>query len=296
MKKLIYLFLAVLLVASAITGCKKDNDNGTIRLSMTDAPIDADGIEAVYINITDIQYHLSGDDFVSFDDFEGPVSFNLLDLTRGATELLGSLEMPPGTYTQLRFILDAPEMGSGPPTTPGCYIEFIDGTTQPLFVPSGGNTGFKGVGMFRVPSNGTVEVTADFDVRKSVLKAGITPHYILKPAIRLVVDDQAGKIVGSVTNIPEGRDIVIFSYEEGVYTLSEASDPETEESRFPNAISSDPVDDTGSYHLAFLAPKAYDLVVVALLDGEFDQVHGVVEGVVVESGKTTVQSIDIAEL
>ncbi len=296
MKRIIYSFLAVLMVISVITGCKKSSDTGTLRLSITDAPIDSDGVEAVYIKITDIQYHISGNNFVSFDDFEGPVSFNLLDLTRGATELLGDLEMPPGTYTQLRFIVDAPEFGSGPIANPGCYIEFVDGTTQTLFVPSGANTGYKGVGMFIVPSNGTVEVTADFDVRKSVVRAGISGHYILKPAIRLVVDQQSGKIMGSVTNIPDGKDIVIFAYEEGTYTASEANDPEAEMARFPNAVSSDPVDEAGAYHLAFLAPMTYDLIVVAIGEDESYQVLGMVEEVVVESKKTTIQSIDIAEL
>ncbi len=283
-------------MAFIFAGCEKDNNKGTLKLSITDAPIDSENVTGVFISITDIQYHVSGNNFASFSDFEGPKKFNLLDLTRGATELLGNLEMEPGTHTQLRFILDAPVYGTGNPMNPGCYIGFEDGTTQPLFVPSGFQTGFKGVGTFTVPVNGTVEVTADFDVRKSVVEAGVSGMYILKPTIRLVVDNQAGKIVGGVTNIPEGKGIIIFAYEEGAYTANEANEPPLETPRFPNAISSDMVDDAGNYHIDFLAPKTYDLILVALENGEFDQVLGTVEDVVVESKKTTSQSIDINNL
>ncbi|MFP4556519.1 MAG: DUF4382 domain-containing protein [Bacteroidales bacterium] len=296
MKRISILLSAIALVAIIFAGCEKDNDKGTLQLSITDAPMDTSEIAGVYITITDIQYHISGNNFSSFEDFEGPKEFNLLDLTRGATELLGNLEMDPGTYTQIRFILDAPEFGMGTPSSPGCYLEFKDGTTEQLFVPSGSQTGFKGVGAFTVPANGVVDVTADFDVRKSVVHSGTSGMFILKPTIRLVVNNQAGKIVGGVTNIPDGNDIVVYAYEEGVYSEEEASEPEVETPRFPNAVSSDIVDDSGNYHIDFLAPKTYDLVVVALQDSEFYQVLGIVEGVVVESRETTTQSIDVDNL
>lgn len=296
MKRISILLSAIALVALIFAGCEKENDKGTLQLSITDAPIDTSEIAGVYITITDIQYHLSGNNFSSFEDFEGPKEFNLLDLTRGATELLGNLEMDAGTYTQIRFILDASEYGMGTPSTPGCYVEFKDGTTEPLFVPSGSQSGFKGVGAFMVPANGVVDVTADFDVRKSVVHSGTSGMLILKPTIRLVVDNQAGKIVGGVTNIPEGKDIVVYAYEEGVYSEAEAADPEVETPRFPNAISSDMVDDSGNYHIDFLAPKTYDLIVASLVDGDFQQVLGTVEGVVVESRETTTHSIDIDNL
>jgi hypothetical protein len=298
MKKISLILVMLSLIVFSFVSCEKDSDKGTLKLSITDAPVDMDEVSAVYITITDIQYHLGGgeNDFESFTDFQGPKLFNILDLTRGATELLGNLEMEPGTYTQLRFILDAPEYGTGTPQNPGCYIEFNNGTSEPLFVPSGSQSGFKGVGAFKVPANGTVEVTADFDMRKSVVHTSTMGMYILKPTVRLIVDQQAGKIVGGVTNIPEGKDIVVYAYEEGTYTSAEADDPLVETPRFPNAISSDIVDEDGNYHIDFLAPKTYDLIVASMVNGDFEEVLGVVEGIVVESRKTTTQSIDISSL
>lgn len=296
MKRLRMIMAIFTLVAITFTACEKDNSKGSIKLSITDAPIDSDGITGVYITITDVQYQLNDKGFTSFENFEGPRVFNLLDLTRGVTELLGTLEMEAGTYSQLRFMLDAPTDGVGATANPGCFLEFEDGSTQSLFVPSGAQTGYKAVGEFTVPANGMVEVTADFDVRKSVVKAGASGKYILKPTIRLIVDNQAGKIVGNVTNIPEDAQIVVFAYETGTYNETEANEPAAEDPRFPNAVSSDMVDETGAYHIDFLAPMAYDLVVVANVDGVFSQVLGIVQDVVVESNQTTTGDIDLSTL
>lgn len=296
MKRLIFLMAIIVGLAFSFTGCEKDTSKGTLKLSITDSPIDSDGIIGVYITINEIQYHKSGNEWESFPEFEGPRLINLLDLTHGTTALLGNLEMTAGNYTQIRFILEAPEYGMGTPSNPGCYLEFVDGSIEPLFVPSGSESGFKGVGAFTVPLNGEVEVTADFDVRKSVVHAGASGMYILKPTIRLVVNEQAGKIVGSVINIPVDSQVVIYAYAEGTYSADEALEPAVETPRFPNAISSDVVGVSGSYHIDFLAPITYELVVVQTIGGEFSVVLGIVDGVVVESKTTTTVNIDIEAL
>ena len=157
---------------------------GTLKLYLSDAPLDAEDVTGVYITINEIQYHLDSQ-WITCEEFEGPKTYNLLELTDGNSALLGELTLPAGNYNQIRFILDIPEKGSYP-ANPGCYIEFADNSTEPLFVPSGGDTGYKAIGYFEVPVNGTVEVTADFDVRKAVVVAGSS--YILKPTIKLIVN------------------------------------------------------------------------------------------------------------
>jgi hypothetical protein len=166
-----------------------------------------------------------------------------------------------------------------------------------LFVPSGGKSGYKATGAFRVPSNGTVELTADFDVRKSVVKAGNSGRYILKPTIRLITNNEAGAIAGGVTNMPaDSSDVTIYAYEDDKYSDEEAAEPADEENRFPNAVTSDMVCDTNHYRLSYLAPMTYDLVVVNHKNGEFVEVLGIVQDVAVESRKTTSQPIDISDL
>jgi len=298
MKKLISLFVLVLFVSFLFTACEEDDTTkGTLTISITDAPIDMSTVSAVYLTITEIQLNKSGNNWMTFEGYEGPQKFNILELTDGNSELMGSFTLDGGHYTQLRFFVDAPEQNVANPTNPGCYIEFTDGSTQPLFVPSGSNSGWKAVGGFDVPVNGEVSITVDFDARKSIMEQGANDFYILKPTIRTIVDNEAGKIVGGLTNIPEGVDIVIYAYEDGVFTEAEAEDPMNDTTaRFPNAITSDIADDSDSYHLAFLAEGTYDLVVTTSIEGEFQEVLGIVEDIVVESDETTNNPIDLSAL
>jgi hypothetical protein len=297
MKRFTAIFALIALISIPVllfTSCEKDDADhkGTMHLSITDAPIDNFNITGVFITVTEIHYNHNGN-WVVFEEFEGPQTYNLLDLTHGTSELLGSFELEAGTYTQIRFLLDAPTMGGGIPSNPGCYIEFEGGTTAPLFVPSGAQTGYKATGTFTVPANGDVYITADWDVRKSIVVAGITGNFLLKPTIRLVVEDQAGMITGTVVNIDANTDVVVYAYAAGEYDESEADDPEPETPRFPNAISSDMVHSNGNFTLAFMAQGSYDLVVTAVVDGEFSHVIGIVEGVEVTSQQTTNVTIDI---
>jgi hypothetical protein len=188
MKKLL-LSVAIILAMLAASGVSCGTSEqalgtGTLKLYLSDAPIDAENVTGVYITIIEIQYHLDGQ-WITCEQFVGNQTYNLLELTGGNITLLGEFTLPTGNYTQIRFMLDIPEMGSHK-ANPGCYIEFADNSTEPLFVPSGGETGYKAVGQFEVPINGTVEVTADFDVREAVVVAGSS--YILKPTIKLIVN------------------------------------------------------------------------------------------------------------
>jgi hypothetical protein len=281
MKRLSMILVMISLIA-IFAGCQKGNEKGNIKLFLTDAPIDTDGITGVYISVIDVQYQENGNSFESFEGFEGPQVINLLDFTRGVTHMLGAFEMEPGTYNQLRFMLQE-----------GSYLEFENGSRQPLVVPSGAQSGFKGKGTFTVPSHGMAEITADFDVRKSVVKAGASGKYILKPVIRLIDNNQAGKITGTVASRIPQTGIVVYAYEQDTFTYSEAGVPDSENTSFPNAVSSDKVDASGKYHIDFLSPMTYDLVVVVKVDGIYNRVLGIIENVLVEKGKTTVMDIEL---
>jgi hypothetical protein len=295
MKKFSIILPLMLLIAFIFSSCEKiESGKGTVKLSITDAPIDTDGIEGVYITISEVQYHLGGNNWQEFV-FEVPKTYNLLDLQRGNSEIMGSFELEAGTYTQIRFLLDAPVVNAGQNSNSGCYLKFEDGTIVNLFVPSGAQTGYKAVGTFDVPLNGSVELTADFDARKSVVKAGMSGSYLLKPTIRLIVNDQAGYIAGQVSNIPDGSEIVIYAYEAGKYVADEAVEP-AEGTRFPNAVTSDKSDENNQYHLAYLAPRLYDLVIVSTVEGEFQEVIGLLEGIEVKSKEKTEAPIDISAL
>jgi hypothetical protein len=183
MKKFLIVGVIVALLAALGASCASTQGTGTLKLYLTDAPLDAANVTGVYITITEIQYHLH-DQWVTAPGFTGPQTYNLLELTGGNSTLLGSLTLPSGNYTQIRFVLDIPELGSHP-SNPGCYIQFADTSTQPLFVPSGNETGYKAIGQFTVPVNGSVEVTADFNVEEAVVVTNSS--YLLKPTLTLII-------------------------------------------------------------------------------------------------------------
>ena len=173
----------------ALQSCTQEadvNGTGTLSLRVTDAPTDAANIAGVYITFDKVEYKHDGK-WQEFKAFQGPKTVNLLELTEGKTELLGDFRVGAGEYSDLRFHLDASANG-GSVTNPNTYIEFTDGSLQPLYVPSGTQSGYKSKGTFVVPVNGTVFVTADFDVRKSIVKslfvtrsfASATTHWYFK--------------------------------------------------------------------------------------------------------------------
>ncbi|MFP4364905.1 MAG: DUF4382 domain-containing protein [Spirochaetia bacterium] len=316
-KKLILSFITISIIFAFITfGCQNGlaETQGTISLSLTDAPIaDAADVEGVFITIDSISYNLN-DEWVEAADFEGPMEFNLLELTGGEVAPLADTPIAAGTVSQIRFMLSAPEEGTQSDGNPGCYILIDpDGTADgvddddvqhALFVPSGGQTGYKATGEFTVPANGTVEITADFDVRKSVVETG-NDSYILKPTIRLIVNNQAGNITGDFT--PDSADAydsyIIFAYEDGAYDSSEATAADTESAPFPNAVASgnavDSDDDSAldSYTVAFLAAGTYDLIVAGVAeDGSYTVVSETdYADVEVVSEEDTTQNIGLTQ-
>ena len=296
MKTKISILSALIVLFALFSGCEEDSgQTGTMSLSVTDAPVDNDNIEGVYITVNGLEYHSQDSGWKTFEEYEGPKKFNLLELTDGMDEMLGTFEMKAGQYNQLRFMLDIADRTGGTPSNPGCYL-MINGEKEPLFVPSGGQSGYKAVGAFQVPSNGTVELTADWDARKAVVEAGATGMYILRPTIRLVAKGEAGSISGGISNVPDdASNIIVYAYEDGDYESGEADDPAEEESRFPSAVTSDEMGAENGSKLWYLAPGTYDLVVAKNVDGAFDSVLGVVEDVEVESNSNASAPIDISE-
>ncbi len=263
MKKILtfaVLSAALLLVFSCGSG------TGTVTLNITDAPTDASNIKSVYLTVTGIGYHEETSDEWTDITLPSPKKYDLLSLTGGTSAMLGEFDLPAGKITQLRFYLDAKETGDSSPANPGCYVVLTDDTEYDLFVPSGGTSGYKATGSFDVPINGTVTLTADFDARKSVKLTNSV--YNLQPTIRLIADNEAGSIAGTVT-YAGSYSLIVFAYEDGTYTASEAA-ADTNGDFFMNAVTSTTIPDAGTYKLAFLAAGSYDLIFVEIdADGAY---------------------------
>jgi hypothetical protein len=176
----------------AMTGCFSTDDmNGTLTLSVTDAPVD--DAEAVVVEFTGVELKPAGEDRVVIE-FDQARSIDLLALQGNASEtLLEEESIPPGEYEWIQVNVNAERL------IQDSYIAFEDGSQESLFMPSGAETGLRLVSGFVVPITGEADFTIDFDLRKSIANPeSLNVDYTLRPALRIVDNTEVGSIVGTV--------------------------------------------------------------------------------------------------
>ena len=268
-------------VATSDPTSSANDGTGLISLNITDAKprLPKEPI-AVNITVIGIEFNYDGkwtdvNDFEFESDKFEPLTFNLLDLQDGKSLHLGNFILPVGHYTEIRFKLDAPEKNGKVKSNPGCNIVFAEeednGTvtvwSEPLFVPSGGQSGYKGKGEFDITANAKIEIMADFNVEKSIVVTG-NEKYLLKPVIRLVVTELSGTIKGTVVDIEkypeEDNDLTVYAYEHDTdIEMIDEVIANSEGILFSNAVTSGDVNMTdGNFTLSFLGEGNYTLVTV----------------------------------
>ncbi len=188
MKRSIRLF-TVSALAAGIAACGGGSDGtgtadstGTVNVGLTDAPVDS--AQEVNIEVDALVLQHSNGERSRFEfDMAEPV--NLLTLTGGTVmSLLADEEVAAGDYSWMRL-----ELGDG-------NTIVIDGGVYDLTTPSARGVQTSG---FIVPAGGEINLTIDFDVRKSIVNPQNNPDvYRLKPVIRLVDNSEVGTIAGTV--------------------------------------------------------------------------------------------------
>ena len=199
------LALGGLLVAglAACGGGGGGASNGTLRLALTDAP--ACGYDAVNVTIEKVRVHKSD----SAGDADGGWAeivlnparrVNLLDLTNGVLDELGQTPLPAGKYTQLRLVLTA-NSGSNPLAN---SVVFTDTKAEvALKTPSGQQSGLKTNIDIDIAPNRLADFVLDFDACKSVVYAGTSGQYLLKPVLTMIpryISGVSGFVNASVLN------------------------------------------------------------------------------------------------
>jgi hypothetical protein len=261
------------------------SNTGTVSLRLTDAPTDDENVKGVYVTFDALRYqYADSNDSWQDVDLNESRTINLLDLQDGNTTLLNQVDLPAGEIAHVRFVLNTNE----------CYVDLVVGGMQPLEVPSGDQTGFKAIGGFTIPAGGTVNVTADFDVRKSVTVTGnveknVNVTYKLRPTIKIIDNIEVGEINGTMTlDLDENvSSVIVYAYEDGSWDANESNST----NNFGNAVLSTDATD-GSYTLPWLTVGTYDLVVASQdVNGTFKDILGYINDVFVMTGETTSQDI-----
>lgn len=198
---------AVLLTGlSLLSGCgggdgSSSSSTGTLNLSITDQP--ACGYDHVFITVEKVRVHQSQDavdgdaGWQEIPIIGAPKRIDLLKLTNGVLEALGQTVLPAGKYTQMRLVLASNPPNATPPI-PNSVVLTENGSEEPLTTPSGTQTGIKMNVDITVEPDKVADFVIDFDACKSVVVAGSSGKYLLKPVVSVipVVTEAGQRIIG----------------------------------------------------------------------------------------------------
>lgn len=219
---------SILLIAMSffIYSCDNSSEEATgssiLRISLTDSPGD---YKAVYVDIQEIRVNATDDEnsgWVALENINAGV-YDLMKLTNGVDTLLGENEIPSGKISQIRLIL-------------GDQNSVVDGDDSvAMKTPSAQQSGLKLKVNTSLEPELAYDILLDWDAAQSVVKAGNSGNYNLKPVIRTIVDQSTGSLKGVVD--PDsvqhavyailGEDSIgTYTNEEGHF-LIKGLDPET---------------------------------------------------------------------
>lgn len=167
---------------------EKTEDTARVQLRLVDASGD---YEEVNIEIIDIQYMSSENQaWTSFTPESGyPIKADLTKLIAGNDLLLSDEIIPAGMINQIRLVLSENN------------TLLLKNTTEPIALdtPSAQQSGLKLKLDTEIEAGFSYTFILDWDVQKSIVKAGNSDKYILKPVIRVNTLVNSGSIKGLVT-------------------------------------------------------------------------------------------------
>lgn len=245
-------FLLIALVTMGLTACgggggsstnTVTGSDGSLRLALTDAP--SCGYDAVNVTIKSLRVHKSSnaaDNDAGWADMVlAPARrINLLNLTNGVLEEMGQIPLSTGKYTQLRLVLADNE-----PSNPLANSVLPTGGTEvALKTPSGQQSGVKANIDIDIAANTMADFVVDFNACKSIVSAGNSGQYLLKPVVSVIPRYVSGVLGFVASNLANGSTSV--SLQQGGVVIKATA---------PDA--------SGRFLLQPVAPGNYTLVMTA---------------------------------
>jgi len=220
----------VLALAACGDGSDSGERTGTLKLGITDAPVDV--ADAVVVQFSGVELKPRGGApfTVALRELDGQGTTRTIDLyplTGTQREiLLEGEDIPAGEYDWMRLMVDAE------PNVVDTYIGIGGGQCE-LKVPSGAETGLKVNRGFTIGVGAITDLTIDFDLRKSIVEPpgqSAAPAtcggqaYFLKPVLRVVDNLEVGTITGHVGSLPQGCTAGTPPYPGNVYLYGPYTD------------------------------------------------------------------------
>lgn len=187
-------------------------ETARVQLKLVDEPGD---YEEVNIEIIDIQYQSSEDDEENWESFtpEGgyPINVDITELIAGNSLLLTDEVVPVGILKQVRLVLSDNNTLK------------IEGEEEliPLDTPSSQQSGLKLNLDEELEAGFVYTFILDWSVQESIVKAGNSGKYILKPVIKVDAEISSGSISGKVIELIEEVETPIANQIVEVYTTDD---------------------------------------------------------------------------
>jgi len=216
---------------------------GTLRVGITDAP--ACGFDHVKVTVQKLRVNQSAtaaDTDAGWTDIalNPALQVDLLALTNGAFTTLGQAPLGPGHYSQIRLVLAANDS-----TTPlANSVTPTGGVETALTTPSAQQSGLKLNADITIHADQLADFLLDFNACKSVVHAGNSGKYLLKPVIAVIPGYISGVTGYLDTSLANAATLV---------SVQQAG----------SIVKSTVPDSTGKFTLEPVAPGTYDLVVAA---------------------------------
>jgi len=226
MRNLITSFSLLILTVFVLSSCDMGTDEDKIRegharvnFFLIDAPA---AYDEVWVEILEVRVLMNGNNesnesaWIKLPYEKNEQKINLLSLTGGNSEHLGALEVPAGEISQIRLILGDDN-----------YI-MQKGRRINLKTPSAQQSGLKLKVKKSLEAGVSYDLVIDFDASKSIVRAGNSGNFILKPVLRVVAVELA-TVEGTVLPLEAGpvrvsailgQDTVgTFTNENGLFVL-----------------------------------------------------------------------------
>ncbi len=249
--------LLILLVSCGGGGSgSPDTATGTLELGLTDAA--TGNYQAIYVTIAEVQVKKQDDGGSGWQTVVTPdQTYNLLELVNGYIATLGIGELGTGQYGQIRLILgDQPDGSKNILNKTHDYANYLidsEDNAIELKVPSGYQTGIKVVKGFWINALQATELILDFDATRSVVQAGKSGKWLLKPTIKVLetVENSVSGMVEDEVGAPIEGGLVSAQFYD-----PDAVDPKNEVLVETTTVSTE----EGAYKL-FLPLDIYNIVV-----------------------------------
>jgi len=166
-------FLTVLFLSSCSKNDKTIGSNeARLQVLLTDSP-DPE-VQEVWVDVREVNINMNDSNSIVLTGSH-PGLYNLLDLTNGKDTILADATIPTVSISQIRLVLGDNN-----------YIITKSGEKIPLKTPSAQQSGLKIQIQQNVTGGTLYRLILDFDAGKSIVKAGNSGQYILKPVIRVL--------------------------------------------------------------------------------------------------------------